>query len=205
MTPAIRNRMTAAQRRAAIVETAIDLFSKHGFRGTTTRELAAAVGVSEPVLYQHFETKRALYEAIIESQSLGEVEKVVPELRALSEAGDNRAYFTRLAGLLLDWHLKDPRYCRLLMFSGLENHELSRLFYERCVAVFYELVTQHLDREVKKGVFREVDSLLTARSFVGMVVHHGTIFAIHCPGALQGSRDGIVETVVSIFLNGISK
>ena len=205
MTPTLRPRLTAAQRRAAIIETAVDLFSKNGFRGTTTRELAAAVGVSEPVLYQHFDTKQALYSAILETKTNEDPAELEQELEAYSQAGDNRAYFGRLAGVLLDWHLKDPRYPRLLMFSALEDHELSRLFYERHVAFFYQMITRHMERQMEQGVFRQVDPLLAARSFVGMVVHHGTIYAIHCPGSLQGGRDQIVSTVVDIFLSGMSK
>lgn len=59
-------RLSSSARRAAILDEAVKLFSEKGFRGVTTRELAAAVGVTEPVLYQHFETKRDLYRALIE-------------------------------------------------------------------------------------------------------------------------------------------
>ena len=59
--------MTATERRAAIIQAAMKLFSERGFRGTTTREIASAVGVSEPVLYQHFPSKGDLYTAIIET------------------------------------------------------------------------------------------------------------------------------------------
>ena len=53
-------RLTSEERRASIVEAACKLFADKGFRGTTTRELAAAVGVSEPILYEHFKTTRDL-------------------------------------------------------------------------------------------------------------------------------------------------
>jgi AcrR family transcriptional regulator len=46
-----RQRLSKDQRRQAIVEAAAALFAERGFRGVTTRELAKAVGVTEPVLY----------------------------------------------------------------------------------------------------------------------------------------------------------
>ena len=59
-------RLTGQERRAAIIDAAINCFAQNGFRGVTTRELAQSAGVSEPVLYDHFPSKRDLYNAIIE-------------------------------------------------------------------------------------------------------------------------------------------
>src|SRR4051812_3607686 len=74
-------RMSSDDRRAMILDTACSLFAQKGFRGTTTRELAAAVGVTEPVLYEHFKTKSDLYSAIIEAKARGGVE-VLSQLSA---------------------------------------------------------------------------------------------------------------------------
>ncbi|MFM9597624.1 TetR/AcrR family transcriptional regulator, partial [Streptomyces scabiei] len=71
-------RLSRAERRAAIIEAAIELFSEKGFRGTTTRELAQAVGVSEPVLYQHFATKKELYIAILSEKAVAG-ERAIPD------------------------------------------------------------------------------------------------------------------------------
>ena len=59
-------RLPAAERRQAIVETAIRLFTESSYRGTTTAEIARAAGVSEPILYRHFDSKLALYLAAID-------------------------------------------------------------------------------------------------------------------------------------------
>src|ERR1700692_2474210 len=67
--PTVKTRMKSGERRDAIIAAAVRLFSEKGFRGATTRELAAALDVTEPVIYQHFETKRDLYRAIIETKA----------------------------------------------------------------------------------------------------------------------------------------
>ena len=54
-------RMPAAERRRVIVEAAIRAFTTGSYRGTTTAEIARAAGVSEPILYRHFASKRELY------------------------------------------------------------------------------------------------------------------------------------------------
>jgi AcrR family transcriptional regulator len=58
--------MAAADRRQHLVETAISLFTEGSYRGTTTAEIARAAGVSEPILYRHFASKRDLYLAALE-------------------------------------------------------------------------------------------------------------------------------------------
>lgn len=201
-----RERLTGPQRRSAILDAAIDLFASRGFQGTTTREIAAAVGVTEPVLYQHFRTKRALYDAIIEAKCQEADARDIQGIQEAAAAGDIRAYFTRLATLFLDWYLNDPRYARLLMYASLEKNELSQMFYERQVVVFYDIVTGYLNQQMKIGRIRPMDPLIAARSFAGMISHHGLIYAIHCPGERPaGGREAIISTVIDIFLQGIEK
>ena len=59
-------RMAAADRRRHLIETAIRLFTDGSYHGTTTAEIARAAGVSEPILYRHFASKRELYLAALE-------------------------------------------------------------------------------------------------------------------------------------------
>jgi TetR/AcrR family transcriptional regulator len=66
MTEAARVRMRAQDRRAAVLDTACKVFSRGTYHGTTTAEIARAAGVSEPILYRHFPSKRDLYLACIE-------------------------------------------------------------------------------------------------------------------------------------------
>src|SRR5437764_11224533 len=59
-------RLPAAERRQDLIETAIRVFTEGSYRGTTTAEIARAAGVSEPILYRHFASKRELYLAALE-------------------------------------------------------------------------------------------------------------------------------------------
>src|SRR5512145_2627570 len=59
------SRLTADERRNAIVTAATKVFAENGFHGTTTRELAKAAGVSEALLYKHFPSKESLYAAML--------------------------------------------------------------------------------------------------------------------------------------------
>ncbi|HVT75446.1 MAG TPA: TetR/AcrR family transcriptional regulator, partial [Acidimicrobiales bacterium] len=54
-------RLPAAERRQQLVDTALDLFAAKGLHGTSMDDIAEAAGVTKPVLYQHFRSKRALF------------------------------------------------------------------------------------------------------------------------------------------------
>ena len=55
--------MAGELRRLQILRVAVRLFSQRGFRGTTTKEIAQAAGVSEAMVFRHFATKEELYAA----------------------------------------------------------------------------------------------------------------------------------------------
>ncbi|MBA2615408.1 MAG: TetR/AcrR family transcriptional regulator [Actinobacteria bacterium] len=59
-------RLPAPERRAAVLDCACRVFSRGSYHGTTTAEIARAAGVTEPILYRHFESKRDLYLACLD-------------------------------------------------------------------------------------------------------------------------------------------
>jgi AcrR family transcriptional regulator len=61
-----KQRLTAAARREAVLDTACRVFSKSSYRGATTAEIAREAGISEPILYRHFGSKRDLYLACLD-------------------------------------------------------------------------------------------------------------------------------------------
>jgi AcrR family transcriptional regulator len=60
-----KGRLTAEERRAAVLECACQIFAKVSYHGATTAEIARAAGVTEPILYRHFASKRDLYLACL--------------------------------------------------------------------------------------------------------------------------------------------
>ena len=59
-------RLPAEQRRRQLLDVALDIFAERGFHSTSMDEVATAAGVTKPVLYQHFPSKRALYVELLE-------------------------------------------------------------------------------------------------------------------------------------------
>src|SRR4051812_6304902 len=89
-------RLKAAQRREQLIEVATKLFAKSGYDATTTADIAKAAGVTEPILYRHFESKQELFVAIVRSVSevtmkgwndlIQDVEDPAEKLRRVSAA-----------------------------------------------------------------------------------------------------------------------
>ena len=63
----VSSRLSGPERRQAVVETACRVFAKSSYRGSTTAQIARETGVTEPVLYRHFASKRALYLACLDA------------------------------------------------------------------------------------------------------------------------------------------
>jgi AcrR family transcriptional regulator len=198
-----RQRMTSVERRAAIIEAAVDLFSQNGFRGTTTRELAAAVGVSEPVLYQHFATKKDLYLAIVEHMLEHITNRFESRLEELPDGATDEQYFRWLVSQMWDWYAEDMRYVRLLLLSALEGHELADLWHERALGILLEHVCRVVDSRMEAGEFREMHPMLATEALLGPVAHvcmMTMLLGCKLPGI---TKEAVVKEFVDIYLNGI--
>jgi len=197
-------RMTSDDRRAAIMETAIKLFSERGFRGTTTRALADAIGVSEPVLYEHFKSKRELFEAIIDVKSREGVARATALLQPLADAGQDRDLLIGLAEFVVQCHTEDEPYGRLVLMAALEGPELGDIFYDRQREA-YEMLAEYFAARTQAGVFREVDPIVAARVFLGMSVNFGMSRMLYRGASELGGVREVVEQMVDVFMKGISK
>jgi AcrR family transcriptional regulator len=189
--PGAGGRMAAEDRRLQIAQTAMRLFSERGFRGTTTKEIAHAAGVSEAIIFRHFATKEDLYSAIIDLKSCdgfaaglaasGEArqgdcpqvaEKVRCRVAEAMAARDDRAVFDGIALAMMEHHESDHEMLRLLLYSALEGHQLAQIFWDKNVRVLYEFLGGYVRERQREGAFRDADPLLVVRAFTGAVIHH---------------------------------
>jgi len=196
--------MSGGQRREAIIAASIRLFAEQGFRGATTRELARAVGVTEPVLYRHFRTKSDLYRAIIEQKAREGEAAIERRLDRYLYGSDDAGFFSTLADALLDRYEKDFAYVRLLLFSALERHELAALFYEQRTRALYRLAAAYLKRRMSEGALRPMDPLLAAHLFFGIVNHHGLMRVLFEKSPVRTNRAELIRRGVELYLRGLA-
>jgi len=169
--------MTGDARREQILRTAVDLFSRKGFKGTTTKEIATAAGVSEAMVFRHFENKDALYGAILGTKGCQDGVHKFPwedntELQQAMNAGDDFAVFYTLALESLNKHQTDVAFMRLLFYSALEEHELAERFFHEFIERVYGFIGGYIERRQRDGAFRKMEPRIAVRAFLGMLIHH---------------------------------
>ena len=116
----LKQRMPAARRRRQLLEVSLDRFAARGFHDTSMEEIAEAAGVTKPVLYQHFSSKRGLFRELLDTvgqELLGEVTR-----RA---AAEDHPYHQVLAGFRAYFRFVATRTnaFRLLFGSGARSNE----------------------------------------------------------------------------------
>jgi TetR/AcrR family transcriptional regulator len=194
-------RVSSEERQASLIASAASLFAAKGFNGTTTKEIAKAAGVSEALVFKYFPTKRALYAAILAEKVT--VSELLDAVEEAAKKRDDHRVFTLIASYRIRPGV-DPTLLRLLLFSALEGHELSDMFFGKQHKVFYEHLATYIQTRIQERVFRKVDPLLAARAFIGMVVHHRLLHEIFGV-PMHRSHEETVATYVELFLHGLKE
>jgi len=202
--------MSGDERRLVILQAAVELFSQHGFKGTTTREIAKASGVSEAMLFRHFENKDALYQAIIETKGCRESEtryawEYDEVLKKALADKDDEAVFNRIAFQVLEKQQANVAFMRLLLYSALEEHELAERFFHEFIERVYKFLGGYIEERQKDGAFRNVQPRLAVRAFLGMLLHHSlnTVLWDRSNYLLKISNEEAAKGFADILLKGL--
>ncbi|HHO68719.1 MAG TPA: TetR/AcrR family transcriptional regulator, partial [Gammaproteobacteria bacterium] len=133
-------RLKASERKATILAVAKVLFADKGYHGVSVDEIARRLGVSPAILYRHFPSKEALYEAVLNDIACRResyVEAVV------ASEGSFEDVLRRITRIFIDSVAADPDYLRMEMQSALEGSEATRQFFENRWRPFTDLIEYH--------------------------------------------------------------
>ncbi len=153
-------RLPAEQRRVQLLEIARDMFAERGFHKTSMDDLALAAGVTKPVLYQHFKSKRALYCELLElvgAQLLGELG------RATAQASSGREQVERGLAAYFGWVAANPSAFRLMFGASMRNDPEFATIVEQTLAAAVRAVEPLIDIAIS-GEQRQV----LANAIVGL-------------------------------------
>jgi AcrR family transcriptional regulator len=139
-----------------ILATAAGLFARHGYNGTSTREIASEADVNEVTIYRYFRRKRDLYCAALESE-LAKVKLRGDLLARVAEANNGR---TALG--------YSPNLVRLVQFSTLELSEDVDELLRKHLRELLEVVADYLEPWVARGEVQcsNVKALVLALAFL---------------------------------------
>ena len=196
-------RMTAEQRRAQIIEAAITLFGRHGFKGATTRALAEALGVSEGTIFKHFSTKGDLYAAAFEHRTGVGSSHLVNELRGFMDRHDDEGLLRALFRAVLTGYEQDRDLHRMLMYAYLEQEgdAANQLWTQMQRYPLFGFLDRYVRRRQAEGAFISDAPGLVSAALLTLPVQH----AIHT--RLYGvdseyPDDVIIETLTRLLLDG---
>lgn len=200
--------MAGDERREQILQIAMRLFSEKGFRGTTTKEIANAAGVSEAIIFRHFANKDELYSAILDHKACDRrFQNPFEELAEKIAAKDDFGVFYTMTLNALEHHAEDTDFLRLMLHSALEEHELARTFIEGFITEVYEFLGEYIRQRQQDGAFREVNPRIVVRALIGMFVHHSlnNILWDKQQKLLKISNKEAAREFATILLQGIKK
>lgn len=196
-------RLSLPERRRQLIETARRVFAERGFRGATTRQIAAAAGVTEALIFQHFPDKDSLYAAILDEEaSEPNRDRWLAELERSCLDGNDEAVIRTLYTGVITRHERDPDLLRLMMFSALEGHPLARHVQARSERL-YGFLERFITDGQKHGRFRAGPPAVLARATLALPVYHALqqhLFKTPRPGVTAAE---LIETGVSFTLAGL--
>ena len=163
-----RIRLSAEERRKQILSLAATLFARQGYAGVTIKDIADACGINQAMLYRHFPSKDMLYLGVVEDK-IKQLD-VGTFLQTLEPSQPIEDLLKSLAFHILSLGSRDPEINRLLLFGTLQGSPEARALFRAWRQPFVEYLQKELERRIAAGEMRAVDSHITARSFIGMVM-----------------------------------
>jgi TetR/AcrR family transcriptional regulator len=157
--PVPRPRLSSDDRRRQLLDNAIALFSRHGFSGTRTKDIAAACGVSEAILFRHFATKEDLYHAILDIHEAAAGKDVwLAEMQSMADRRDDLGFIKCLLAHILKSFREDTAFHRLMLYAALEGHSLPALFHERSGSQVLQFLRNYVVLRQREGAFPKGDA-----------------------------------------------
>lgn len=183
-----------SKRRIEIIGIAMNIFKEKGFQGTGMREIAKAVGVGKSNLYESFKTKDEILAFALEEEMVQIIEQthaiagldLTPDIR-LKQMMQMYLDFLQTNNTLFLWLSAE--------IQGLSTESQQRLQEKRYA--YQDLVRSMIEEGISKGLFRNVDALVTARLLINSMI---TVLYTSRP---TGSAGEMLDEIIGIVFDGI--
>ncbi|MFN4090690.1 MAG: TetR/AcrR family transcriptional regulator [Alphaproteobacteria bacterium] len=196
------------QKRAAILQAAVAVFSKGGYEAAGMDAIAAEAGVAKQTIYNHFGSKDGLFRAIV-ADLAEELLATLPTGRAVAQAalpagGAPRQVLRALGRQFVALMLRPSSLAlhRLVVAEAERFPELARELYWSGPDHAVRSLAGWLAGETAKGTLAVTDPGTAAEQFYGMLMGHMQLRALLCvdPDPCPARREHAVEAAVDAFL-----
>ncbi len=203
MPETIQTRMPASDRRSQILEVALNIFSKKGLNGATTKEIAAAAGVTEAIIFRHFPSKQALYQAVLESQTGSErFQRWFAIAEGCMARNDDAGLFRAIATAIIESYAGDARIERVMLFAALEGNEQGLAHHRSFSLPIYEFLRTFLEKRQREGALAGYHPAAILTAIAGMAQRYAMATEMFGFPAEMSTEDA-AETFTRILMNGI--
>ena len=197
-------RMSATDRRNQLIDVAIDLFSRKGFAGTTTKEIAAAAGVNEAIIFRHFATKQDLYKAILDARCpTPDASPWFSEAQQFMDANDDEGLFRALITIIIQSKREDPRFERLMLHAALEGNELAIMHHNQCALPIGKKLIAYIAKRQQEGAIRQLDPIAVIFSVVGAADYYAHQKYLHQSASFPISDEAVIDAFLAIIMKGL--
>jgi len=185
-----------------IIEAAVQLFSRQGFEGSSTNQIARLAGVSEVTLFRHFPRKRDLFWAAVESR-LGRL-RIGKELRSrLENDEDPKTALPVIIASLVETIHHQPEMIRLLYLSLFElEHGAERLLRKHLLP-FFQPVNEYLSRCNAKGLIRDMQPSVAALGLAACIAGHQGLQFVFPEEQQLSNTDDAAAAYTAFWLNAL--
>ena len=191
-----RRRMRAPERRQQLLTVARRVFARRGYHVVTMDDVARESGVTKPILYDHFPSKRDLYRALLEA----DLELLAGRIReALETSRGNRQRIQASLQAYFDFVDEEGEGFRLLMQEAVGSERDFTEMVERFREDVLRQVTEVIVRESRGNLDRRAAEDV-ALGLIGMA----EMAAQHAPGRSKADRERTVDTLVRLAWRGIT-
>ena len=187
-------RMPRRERRAQLLESALEVFVAQGYHAAAMDDIAERAGVSKPVLYQHFPGKLDLYLALLDRSC----DQIIDNCRAaLESTDDNKQRVEATMDVFYEYVAHDTGAFRLVFESDLTNEPAVREQVDRVTTECARLIAGVIHGDT--GLPDEASRLL-AVSLVGMAQVSARFWLTEAGGL---GRDQAAALVAGLAWRGI--
>jgi len=187
--------------REQIITAAHDLFISQGYHGTSMRQIAGQAEIALGGLYNHFPSKEAVFEAVLERYH--PYSEVMPVL--LEAQGDTIEEIIRNAAETMVAAIKRrPKFLNLMF---IEIVEFDSIHIQALFSRIFPIAVQVAERfqQIAPDRMRQVPIPMIIRSFLGLFFSFFITEYVFSPNAPPEFSENGLEAILDIYLHGLLK